>query len=1063
MKFKMKYPQRTSSSPLGRLGGVLLAFIFYSTISNAQSDIKITSGMFGAMEARAIGPAVMGGRTTCIDAVSKEPRIIYVATAGGGVWKSTTGGTIFKSIFDKYTQSIGCLTIDQAHPDTVWVGTGESNMRNSVSVGDGLYKTTDGGTNWTKVGLDSTEHIAKIVIHPSNSNIVYVAAPGPLWSDSKNRGLYKTTDGGKTWEKILYVDEKTGCADVIVNPNNPDIIYAAMWQFRRTAYSFDSGGKTSALYKSSDGGKTWKKLQNGLPKEDYGRIALAIAPSEPNRLLAIVESQNTGLYLSEDDGENWKQQSTTSNVASRPFYFSVIKVDPKDAKRVYRPAFTLSISSDGGLSFEDASMEGGWIHSDHHALWIDPNNTSHLLLGTDGGIYMSMDRGNNWLFLNNIPVSQFYHVAVDMQNPYNVYGGLQDNGSWTAPSQSSGGIKNGDWKNIGGGDGFSALPDLLDKDIVYSESQGGEMNRVNRKTNESQGIQPQPLTGEPKLRFNWNTPIVQSPGNLGKIYTGAQYLYKTYNKGQTWVRISADLTTNDPAKQQQENSGGVTVDNSSAENHCTIYAICESPKDSNMIWVGTDDGNLQVTLDGGKTWTKVNQNIKGLPSQSWVTSIEASKFEANTVYATFDNHTRGDLTTYLFKSSDAGKTWQKLSSTDFHGYANKIKEDLVSQNLLFLGTETGLFVTLDGGRNWAQMNSKLPNCAYRDMVIHPKTNDLVLATHGRGILIVDDISPLRQISSQVIQSECTILNTRPTPVSNGHYDAAFPNAGGFVGANSTEEASIVYNLKERATVGDLKIEIYDTNNQLIQSIPGTKRKGINRVTWGMRSKPPRVALGATMDMAGFFAPLVDPGTYTVKLIKGDKTFTGTMALVADPISDHSTADIDLQKKTVKEIYNLEDDLAFLVQQIVNLKDSANAYASVNKDPLKKSLIQYASKLEDIRKTLVATKESKGITGEERIRENLSKLYYYVVSYEGRPTDSQLDKLEKMKKELADAHVKAEELFTKNLIAINSQLAKINAGKLVLLSKQDFDASAPYQINKTSGQNWKFFENEELDN
>lgn len=1031
---------------------LLIGFVLSASFSQSQSDIKITSGMLGAMEARAIGPAVMGGRITSIDAVESEPRTIYVGTAGGGVWKSTTGGTIFTSIFDKYTQSIGWLAIDQAHPDTVWVGTGESNMRNSVSIGTGLYKTTDGGNNWTMVGLDSTEHIAKIQIHPTNKNVVYVAAPGPLWSDSKHRGLYKTSDGGKTWEKILYVDEKTGCADVVVNPQNPDILYASMWQFRRTGYSFDSGGKGSALYKSIDGGKTWKKLQNGLPKEEYGRIALALAPSEPTNLFAIVESKNTGLYLSTDAGENWKQQSTTTNVASRPFYFSLIMVDPKDAKRVYRPAFQFSMSDDGGLSFTEASMAGGWVHSDHHALWINPSNTSHILLGTDGGVYMSMDKGNNWLFLNNLPVSQFYHVSVDMQYPYNVYGGLQDNGSWTAPSQSKGGIEEGDWQNVGHGDGFWVVPDLLDKDIVYSEYQGGTMSRVNRKTNESQNIQPQALFGEAKQRFNWNTPIVQSPGNKSKIYTGSQHLYKTYNKGQTWIRIATDLTTNDLTKQQQENSGGVTVDNSSAENHCTIFSICESPKDSNIIWVGTDDGNLQLTTNGGKDWLKVNQNNKDLPSQTWVSSIEASGFDANTVYVTFDNHTRGDMNTYLYKSTDLGKTWQKLSSPDFKGYAHKIKEDILNSNLLFLGTELGLYVTFDAGKNWTQMTAKLPNCAYRDIVIHPTTNDLVLGTHGRGVLIVDDISPLRQLTQEVLKAECVIFNTRSAVVTNGHFEGGWPSAGGFVGPNSSEEASIVYYLKDRATVGDLKIEIYDKNNQLLNTVVGTKRKGINRVTWAMRTKPPRVALGASFDFAGFFAPLAEPGTYTVKILKGDKTFAGSLELVSDPISVHSLVDMDLQRKTLKEIFQLEEELALLVQQLVNMRDSANAYALQSKDPLKKSLTQYAIKLEDLRKTLVATKESKGITGEERLRENLSMLYYNVISYEGKPTDSQLNKLEVMKKELENAQQKTDVLFAKNLEDLNNQLAKANAKKLVILSKQDFDASNLNQVGSSQGGN-----------
>ncbi|MBK5283907.1 MAG: glycosyl hydrolase, partial [Bacteroidia bacterium] len=778
-----------------------LIAVFLMWHMNAFAQTKITSSTFGMMEARHIGPAVMGGRITSIDAVNSNPRIMYVSAAGGGVWKTLTGGSFFKPIFEKYSQSIGAIAIDQNHPDTLWVGTGESNMRNTVSIGTGLYKSTDAGENWTKVGLDSTEHISRIIIDPRNSNVVYVAVPGALWGDSKHRGLYKTTDGGTTWNKILYTDVKTGCAEILMNPKNPDELFASMWQFRRTPYSFSSGGKTGALYKSTDAGKTWRRIQKGLPEGEFGRIAINIAPSEPKKLFAIVESKNTGLYLSDDGGETWREQSSTFNVNARPFYFSVIQVDPKDAQRIYRPAFSFSISDDGGQSFSEASQQGGWVHGDMHALWINPNNTSHMYLGTDGGVYMSLDRGNNWIFLNNISVSQFYHVQTDSEIPYNVYGGLQDNGSWTGPSQSINGIENRDWENVGGGDGFWVQPDRTDKNIVYSESQGGEAARFNRKTNESASIKPQPLTGETKLRFNWNTPLYMSPTNPNSLYIAAQYLYRTHNKGITWERISPDLTTNDSKKQTQEESGGLTVDNSSAENHCTIFTICESPLDENLIWVGTDDGNLQVTIDGGKIWRKVNTNIpvKDLPAQTWVSSIEASRFDKKIVYVTFDNHSYGDMKSYVFKSSDLGKSWQALSTSELKGYAHKIKEDIVSRKLLFLGTELGLYISFDGGESWVNDNAKVPPVAVRDIVIEPRTNDLVLATHGRGILIVDDISPLRNLTPEIINAEAAFLPTRPTPLSNGHFGGAFPGAGGFVGSNATEEAVIIYYLKERVS------------------------------------------------------------------------------------------------------------------------------------------------------------------------------------------------------------------------------------------------------------------------
>lgn len=1020
--------------------------------SSAQSKTKITSGTLGMMEARQIGPAVMGGRISAIDAVTKDPRIIYVGAAGGGIWKSTTGGTLFKSIFDKYNQSIGAITIDQSNPDIIWAGTGESNMRNSVSIGSGLYKSTDAGENWSRVGLDSSEHISRIAINPKNHDEVYVAVPGALWSDSKNRGLYKTTDGGKTWNNILYVNEKTGCAEVLINPQNPNIIYATTWEFRRKPYSFSSGGKGSAVYKSVDGGKTWNKLTKGLPATEFGRVALALAPSKPDNLFAIVEAKKTVLYLSTDGGQSWTEQGSNNNVEGRPFYFSVIAVDPQDPMRVYRPAWSLSISDDGGKSFKEGGYQGGWVHSDHHALWIDPNNPSHLLLGTDGGVYMSMDKGNNWFFLNSIPVSMFYHVALDDATPYNIYGGLQDNGSWMTASQSIGGIDNGDWVNVGFGDGFWAEPDPVDKDVVYSEYQGGHASRVNKKTNEYQDIQPQPLAGEKKLRFNWNTPLYVGVSSK-KLYMGSQFLHRSSNQGRTWERISPDLTTNDSLKQKQEESGGVTTDNSSAENHCTIFTIAESPLDENMIWVGTDDGNLQLSTNGGKQWVKLNKNITGIPAQCWVSSIEPSKYDKNVVYATLENHMYGDMNTYCCKSSDLGKTWKLLNTVDLHsGYAHRIKEDVVNKNLLFLGTEFGLYVSIDGGDSWAQMNAKIPNCAVRDIAIDPKTNDLVLATHGRGVLVVDDISPIRQLTPEVLDADVTILKSRPTPVTNGHWGGSYPTSGSFTGPNSPEDCRIIYYLKDRVTTGDLKVEIFDKDGKSLGTVPATKRKGINKISWSMRTKPPRTAKGVRADGSGFFGPLVDPGTYTVKLTKGDKTYTGTVDLVRDPISQHSNDDMAVQRKSSNDVFKLTEDLAFFNHQILSMIDSSKAIIASSKNAaLNKSLQSYVDKLEKIRKELVATKEGLGITGEERIREKLSELYGSIVGYDGRPTDSQLDRLKGLALELDKQKALADAIWKTDLPKVNSVLkgAKMNA--FAVMTKEDFDKINPESSSGAGGK------------
>jgi len=1014
----------------------------FLSIGSVAAQINVSSGMFGMLEARHIGPAVTGGRITSIDVLNSDTRNIYIGTAGGGVWKSTTGGSNFKPVFDKYCQSIGDIAVDQSNPSTVWVGTGESNMRNSVSIGNGIYKSTDAGENWTRLGLDSTEHISRIAIHPKDGNIVYVAVPGPLWSDSQHRGLYKTNDGGKTWDKILFIDEKTGCAEILIDPKNPETIYASTWQFRRTPYSFSSGGKGSAVYKSIDAGKTWKKLTKGLPTGEFGRVAMALSPSEPNNLFAIVEAAKTSLFLSTDGGETWQEQGSNSNVSGRPFYFSVIKVDPKNSKRVYRPAWTLSISDDGGRSFSESNSSGGWVHVDHHALWINPENTSHLYLGTDGGVYMSLDKGNSWIFINNIPVSQFYHVSIDKASPYNVYGGLQDNGSWIAPSQSIGGIKNGDWKNTGGGDGFWVQPDPLDPDVVYSEYQGGHASRVNLSTNEYADIQPQAKAGEPKLRYNWNTPIVLSAKNNKVMYMGSQYLYKTQNKGISWEKISPDLTTNDPNKQKQEESGGITTDNSSAENHCTIFTICDSPFDENLIFIGTDDGNLQMTSDGGKSWSKINSTLNGIPSQTWVSSIEASKFDKNTLYATFDNHMYGDMKTYAAKSTDLGKSWLVLNTQGLNGaYAHKIKEDLINKNLLFLGTEMGLFFSLDGGLNWAQHTAKVPPTAIRDIQIDPINNDLILATHGRGILIIDDISALRQLTSDVLKEDLAFLSTKEFAATGGHWGGAFPNAGGFVGDNASEEAQIMYYLKDRVTSGNLSLEIFDQTGKSMGTIPATKRKGINKVNWSMRTKPPRVAQGVKLDGAGFYGPLCEPGKYTVKITKGDKVVQGEIVLVEDPKSPHSLADRNLRKQVVSELYNLSEDLAFLNQQILAMKDGCKtAGQNCKNSGLKSRLNKFEKDLEQYRSQLVATKGGEAITGEEKIRERLSELYGSVNGYEGRPSESQLDKKLAIQTELEKQQNDLKVFWSKNLSALNAQLKKEGIKELSVLDRAGFDAT-----------------------
>jgi photosystem II stability/assembly factor-like uncharacterized protein len=1003
-------------------------YLLLFTLSAYTSQAQINANTFGMMNTRNLGPGTMSGRISAIEGVNNEPRILYVGTAGGGVWKSTNAGASFKPLFDKYCQSIGAIAIDQKNPKVLYVGTGESNMRNSVSIGDGLYKSTDAGDNWTKIGLDSTEHIARIAIDPSNNNVIYVAAPGPLWSDSKHRGLYKSTDGGKTWEKILYINEKAGCAEVVIDPKNPNTVYASTWEFRRMPYSFNSGGAGSGFYKSIDGGKTWKEITNGLPAKPFGRIAFNLAPSDPKNIVAIVESGSTGLYISSDGGENWKSQSAILNVIARPFYFSTIVIDPKDAKRVYRPAFEFSYSDDGGYSFATASNDGGWIHSDMHALWINPNNTNNMYVGTDGGVYMSNDKGATWIFCDKLPVGQFYHVSADNQKPYyRVYGGLQDNGSWVAPSSYPGGVSNAKWESFYGGDGFWTQPDLTDANIAYAEAQGGNMGRVDLRTFKSTDIQPKQGPGEDKLRWNWNTPIVLGLKNPGNLYTGAQYLYKSTDQGRNWTRISGDLTTNDKKKQEQEKSGGLSADNTSAENHCTIFTIAESPLDENIIWVGTDDGNIQYTTDGGKNWTNVSANwaAAGAAPQSWVSSLEPSRHDKNTIYVTTENHMYGDMKTYCGVSRDMGKTWIMFKSNEFSGFAHKIAEDHANSRLLFVGTEMGLFASVDAGNTWFRMKNDLPWYALvRDIKIHPSTNDLILATHGRGIMIVDDISVMRTLTPEVAKKDFILFPQPNMLLRNGNLGGvAFPPQG-WVSGNTPDIAAIQYYLKDRLNSGDVKLDILDAQGNLVQTMPGSKRKGVNKVYWNMRGIGPKTASGgAKPDQSGFVAPMVLPGSYTIKLTIAGKEYTTPVTMV----HDKDNPDLSEQGRTdlynlCKKLASLHERLAVVVEDVSNKQSVLKAAMDSAKDAkLKKAAGEYWTKLETFRGTLLPTKAKSIFADERRLREEISEVYIGLCFQEANPSNTQLKSVDRLVDSLNLTESRHKALMAELMGKINNKL------------------------------------------
>jgi photosystem II stability/assembly factor-like uncharacterized protein len=966
---------------------LILALAFTFAIA-AQEDIKLDPSTLGGLRARSIGPAVMGGRITSIDGTATSPATIYVGAASGGVWKSTDHGTTFKPVFDEHIQSIGAVTIDKSKPDTVWVGTGESWVRNSVSVGDGVYKSTDAGATWTNVGLKDSEHIARIAVDPKKSDTVFVCATGHLWNANEERGVFRTTDGGKTWKKVLYVDANTGCADLSQDPGEPNILYAGMWQFRRQPDFFTSGGPGSGLYRSRDNGETWEKLKNGLPAGQYGRIAVAVAPSRPSTVYALVEAKKTALYRSDDLGEHWAEVNDSFNIQVRPFYFAHIVVDPKDHNRVYKPGLSLTFSDDGGKSFGGSMTGGGGVHADHHALWIHPNDTNMMITGTDGGAYQSFDRAQKWRHLNVLPISQFYHVNFDHDTPYNVYGGLQDNGTWMGPSASSTGISNHAWRPIGAGDGFAVANDSVDPDLVYLESQGGRIYRFRRSTGETKEIYPYATKAESKLRFNWNTPIVTSPTQKGTVYIGSQSLMRSRNFGDSWERVSGDLTTNDQKSQRQLESGGITVDNSSAENYTTIITIAESPKNPEVIWVGTDDGNVQVTRDGGKSWTNVVRNVGGVPAKTWVSRVEASHFDENTAYVTFDGHRTGDMKTYVYRTRDLGKTWEPLATADLRGWAHVVREDLVNPNLLFLGTEFGLYLSLDAGKSWAQFKENFPPVPVNDVKLHPRDGDAIIGTHGRGIYIIDDLTPLRALTPEALAQDVVMLPSRPSVLRIPSGEGRNEGDTLFVAGATDEAASISYYLRKRHIVGDSKVEIYDAAGQLVATLPAGKRRGINRVDWPMRMPPPKVPGGSSLVMTGglMIGPRAPAGTYTVKFLKGKETYTSTVEVLPDPRANYTAEDRALQQKSVRRLYDMLGEFTTLTEDVKKARDGAKTPAA-------------KKKLEELYASLTSTREGGWLSGEEQLRERLGALYGAINLYDGRPTDSQLAEIELIAEEL----------------------------------------------------------------
>jgi photosystem II stability/assembly factor-like uncharacterized protein len=873
------------------------------------SQEQLKPELLEQMKFRNIGPAGMSGRIAAIDVDPANDQRIYAGAASGGLWRSDNGGISWACIFNnEKAASVGAVKVDPSNSSIIWVGTGEGNPRNSQTSGRGIFKSLDGGQTWQFMGLAETKNIHRIAVDPRNSNVVYVAAQGVAWGENPERGIYKTTDGGQTWTKILYVDEKTGAADLVMDPKNPNKLIAAMWQYRRWPWYFNSGGQGSGIYVTYDGGQTWKKRtdKDGLPEGDLGRIGVAISPSNTDVVYALVENKaKNALYKSTDGGTKWHYVSDDENIGNRPFYYSEIFVSPDNPNRIYSLWTVLTMSEDGGKTWQTIAPYND-VHPDHHAFWVG-KNPDYLIEGNDGGLNISRDGGKTWRFVENLPLAQFYHIRLDNQMPYNVYGGMQDNGSWRGPAYqfTSGGIRNANWQELFFGDGFDVVPDPENPRFVYAQSQEGNVARVDVETGYAKLIKPVHPDAIP-LRFNWNAGIAQDPFDAGTIYFGSQFLHKSTNRGDSWQIISPDLTTNDTAHQKALISGGLTYDVTGAENYTTIITIVPSPLEKDVLWVGTDDGNIQLTRDGGKTWNKLVP--KGIPAGAWVPHIHVSNINKGEAFIVVNDYRRNNWKPYLLHTTDYGKTFTSLvDETNVEGYAMSVVQDTEAENLLFLGTEIGLYFSLDKGASWTKWGSDFPTVQVADMAIHPREADLVVGTFGRAAWVLDDIRPLRKLAMEKEKITKNPLTCFATPDA---YQAVWIEASGtrfaasgiFAGENRSSDARLSFwitkNEKDTAfsRVNKLKVTIYDQKNVQIRTWKTTFNDGLNRITWDLCEKgnrwPSMQEPRANWEESDPSGVTVLPGIYKVVIAYGKAKDSTMVTVLADPRLQIPIADLE---------------------------------------------------------------------------------------------------------------------------------------------------------------------------
>ncbi|HEV2704749.1 MAG TPA: hypothetical protein VGV59_02425 [Pyrinomonadaceae bacterium] len=1020
------------------------------TPAAAPEDASTEMKSFERLEWRSIGPANMGGRATDVEGVPGNPNVVYLATASGGLWKTTNGGVRWTPLFERQgTISIGDIALEPDNPNVVWVGTGESNVRNSVSFGDGVYKSTDGGRTWQHMGLRDTERVSRILINPRNPDNVFVGALGHAFGANAERGVFVTNDGGRTWTKTLFIDNEHGVADMDIDPTNPNIVYAAMWKFKRTPWTHTSGSESGGIFRSTDGGRTWRKLEKGLPKL-VGRIGVKVAPSNPSVVYAITESKDGTMWRSDDGGESWRNMSKQTSIVSRGFYYTDMRVDPVNENRVYAIASTLFVSIDGGRTFRSIT---GRTHIDYHALWIDPRDPKRMWQGQDGGFAVSYDAGESWEYVNNIPLGQFYQIHADNRQPfYHLVGGLQDNGTWTGPSRTRepAGILNDDWRMVSFGDGFFALNHPDDPDLYLTESQGGNVVRTDMRTREQQLVVPyMGDDGGPaetaKYRFNWNSPLVPSPHDKNTAYLGGSVIFRTTDFGKTWTAISPDLTSNDKSK-QKEAGGPVAFETTGAEFYATVISIAESPLRAGTIWAGTDDGNLQMTTDGGRNWTNLTRNVAGLPANSPVSHVEPSRADADRVYVSFDRHMLDDFRPYVFRSNDGGRTFTNITGNlPAKAYVWVVREDPRNPQLLYAGTELGLYISYTGGNTWTSLGLKnLPHVAVHDIHVHPRDNDLILATHGRSLWILDDATPIQQLTPEVARRDVHLFDVRPALRFTTRFTRYGIGDKVFAGQNPPYGALVSYYLRDKPDdKTKVKLQILDERGKMVAELENiAKERGINRVSWNLRYGGPQVRRPPTDEETQFTGgprgPQVMPGIYTAKLFVGDKTFERKLEVRLDPtIAPVPASDLQATLDMALRLRDMQSATNNALRTLDSLKGQIEFVERTLKDrltdvpkELSDRLTQQKKRVEELQGRLARPEGGLGFSGRDQLVDRIGGLFFTIDATNAAPTPAQRELYTELQREFDTKIGEVNRFLADSVPQLNETLRRAGAPTLM---------------------------------